>query len=54
MQRMEAGVIRSRAVEDASYSSRALMTLQGWRERVSEKVVESRAGCSKMGPGWNG
>jgi hypothetical protein len=37
---MEAGVIRSLEVEDASPTSTALMTLQRWMERVAEKEVE--------------
>ena len=38
--RMEAGVIRSLEVEDASPTSTALMTLQRWMERIAEKEVE--------------
>jgi hypothetical protein len=37
---MEAGVIRSLEVEDASPTSTALMTLQRWMERIAEKEVE--------------
>jgi hypothetical protein len=37
---MEAGVIRSLEVEDASPTSAALMTLQRWMERIAEKEVE--------------
>jgi hypothetical protein len=37
---MEAGVIRSLEVEDASPTSTALMTLQRWIERIAEKEVE--------------
>jgi AcrR family transcriptional regulator len=40
LRRMEAGVIRSLEVEDASPTSTALMTLQRWVERVAEKEVE--------------
>jgi hypothetical protein len=38
--RMEAGVIRSLEVEDASPTSTGLMILQRWMERVAEKEVE--------------
>jgi hypothetical protein len=37
---MEAGVIRSLEVEDASPTSRALVTLQRWVEWIAEKEVE--------------
>jgi hypothetical protein len=37
---MEAGVMRSLEVEDASPTSTALMALQRWMERVAEKEVE--------------
>jgi hypothetical protein len=37
---MEAGVIRSLEVEDASPTNTALMTLQRWTERVAEKEME--------------
>jgi hypothetical protein len=37
---MEAGVIRSLEVEDASPTSTALMTLQRWMERIAERKVE--------------
>jgi hypothetical protein len=40
LRRMEAGVIRSLEVEDASPTSAALMTLQRWMERIAEKEVE--------------
>jgi hypothetical protein len=40
LRRMEAGVIRSLEVEDASPSSTALVTLQRWMERIAEKEVE--------------
>jgi hypothetical protein len=40
LRRMEAGVIRSLEVEDASPTSTVLMTLQRWMERVAEKEVE--------------
>jgi hypothetical protein len=40
LRRMEAGVIRSLEVEDASPTSTALMTLQRWIERIAEKEVE--------------
>jgi hypothetical protein len=40
LRRMEAGVIRSLEVEDASPTSTALMTLQRWIERIAEKAVE--------------
>jgi len=40
LRRMEAGVIRSLEVEDASPTSTALMTLQHWMERIAEKEVE--------------
>jgi hypothetical protein len=40
LRRMEAGVIRSLEVEDASPTSAALMTLQRWVERIAEKEVE--------------
>src|SRR5262249_52693711 len=40
LRRMEAGVVRSLEVEDASLTSTALMTLQRWMERVAEKEVE--------------
>lgn len=39
LRRMEAGVIRSLEVEDASPSSAALMILQRWMERIAEKEV---------------
>jgi hypothetical protein len=37
---MEAGVIRSLEVEDASPTTTAWMTLQRWMERIAEKEVE--------------
>jgi hypothetical protein len=37
---MEAGVIRSLEVEDASPTSAALQTLMRWMERIAEKEVE--------------
>jgi hypothetical protein len=40
LRRMEAGVIRSLEVEDASPTSSALMTLQRWVERIAEKEVD--------------
>jgi hypothetical protein len=40
LRRMEAGVIRSLEVEDASPTSTALMTLQRWMERSAQKEVE--------------
>jgi hypothetical protein len=40
LRRMEAGVIRSLEVEDASPTSTALVMLQRWIERVAEKEVE--------------
>jgi hypothetical protein len=40
LRRMEAGVIRSLEVEDASPTSTALMALQRWKERIAEKEVE--------------
>jgi hypothetical protein len=40
LRRMEAGVIRSLEVEDASPTSTALMPLQRWMERIAEKEVE--------------
>jgi DNA repair ATPase RecN len=40
LRRMEAGVIRSLEVEDASPTSTALMTLQRWMERIAKKEVE--------------
>jgi hypothetical protein len=40
LRRMEAGLIRSLEVEDASPTSTALMTLQRWTERIAEKEVE--------------
>jgi hypothetical protein len=40
LRRMEAGVIRSLEVEDASPTNSALMTLQRWMERIAEKEVE--------------
>jgi hypothetical protein len=40
LRRMEAGVIRSLEVEDASPTSTALMTLQRWMERITEREVE--------------
>jgi hypothetical protein len=40
LRRMEAGVIRSLEVEDASPASTALMTSQRWMERIAEKEVE--------------
>jgi hypothetical protein len=40
LRRMEAGVIRSLEVEDASPTSTALMTLQRWIELIAEKEVE--------------
>jgi hypothetical protein len=40
LRRMEAGVIRSLEVEDASPSCTALMTLQRWMERIAEKEME--------------
>jgi hypothetical protein len=39
LRRMEAGVISSLEVEDASPTSAALMTLQRWMERIAEKEV---------------
>jgi hypothetical protein len=39
LRRMEAGVVRSLEVEDASPTSTALMTLQRWMERIAEKEV---------------
>jgi hypothetical protein len=39
LRRMEAGVIRSLEVEDASPTSTALMTLQRWMEQIAEKEV---------------
>jgi hypothetical protein len=59
LRRMEAGVIRSLEVEDASPTSTALMTLQRWMERIAEKEVERiTAKCrryqeqSKPVPAW--
>jgi hypothetical protein len=59
LRRIEAGVIRSLEVEDASLTSAALMTLQRWLERVAEKEVERiTAKCrryqeqSKLIPAW--
>jgi hypothetical protein len=40
LRRMEAGVICSLEVEDASPTSTALTTLQRWMERIAEKEVE--------------
>src|SRR5262249_23104011 len=40
LRRMEAGVLRSLEVEDASPTSAALQTLARWMERVAEKEVE--------------
>jgi len=40
LRRMEAGVIRSLEVEDASPTSTALMTLQRWMERIAEMEIE--------------
>jgi hypothetical protein len=40
LRRMEAGVIRSLEVEDASPTSTALMMLQRWVERIAEKEVD--------------
>jgi hypothetical protein len=40
LRRMEAGVILSLEVEDASPTSTALMTLQRWMERIAEIEVE--------------
>lgn len=40
LRRMEAGVIRSLEVKDASPISTALMTLQRWMERIAKKEVE--------------
>jgi hypothetical protein len=40
LRRMEAGVIHSLEVEDASPTSTALMTLQRWMERIAEREVE--------------
>ena len=40
LRRMEAGVIRSLEVEDASPTSAALMTLQRWVERIAVKEVK--------------
>jgi hypothetical protein len=40
LRRMEAGVVRSLEVEDASDTSTALLTLQRWMERVAEREVE--------------
>jgi hypothetical protein len=37
---MEAGMVHSLELEDASPTSTALMTLQRWMERVAEKEVE--------------
>jgi hypothetical protein len=59
LRRMEAGVINSFEVEDASPTSTALMTLRRWMERVAEKEVERiTAKCrryqeqSKPVPAW--
>ncbi len=43
LRRMEAGVIRSLEVEDASPTSAALLTLRRWVERIAEKEVERLA-----------
>jgi hypothetical protein len=40
LRRMEAGVIRSLEVEDASPTSTALRTLQRWMERIAEREVD--------------
>jgi hypothetical protein len=40
LRRMEAGVIRSLEVEDASPTSTTLMMLQRWVERIAEKEVD--------------
>ena len=59
LRRMEAGVIHSLEVEDASPTSTALMTLQRWMERIAEKEVERiTAKCrryqeqGKLVPAW--
>jgi hypothetical protein len=59
LRRMEAGVIRSLEVEDASSTSTALMTLQRWMERIAEKEIERiTAKCQryqeqgKVVPAW--
>jgi hypothetical protein len=59
LHRMEAGVIRSLEVEDASPTSTALMTLQRWVERIAEKEVDRiTAKCrryqdqGKVVPAW--
>jgi hypothetical protein len=59
LRRMEAGVIRSLEVEDASPTSAALMTLQRWMERIAEREVQRiTAKCrryreqGKAVPGW--
>ena len=40
LRRMEAGVIHSLEVEDASPASTALITLQRWVERIAEKEID--------------
>jgi hypothetical protein len=40
LRRMEAGMIRSLEVENASPTSTALMTLRRWMERIAEKEVD--------------
>jgi len=40
LRRMEAGVIRSLEVEDASPTSAALLMLQRWIERIAEKEID--------------
>ena len=59
LRRMEAGVIRSLEVEDASPTSTALMIMRRWMERIAEKEVERiTAKCrryqeqGKLAPSW--
>src|SRR5262249_43337217 len=48
LRRMEAGVIRSLEVEDASPTSAALQTLARWMERVAQKeVARLTAKCAR-------
>jgi hypothetical protein len=59
LRRMEAGVIRSLEVEDASPTSTALMTMKRWMVRIAEKEIERiTAKCrryqdqGKPAPAW--
>ena len=64
LRRMQAGVVSSLEVEDASPTSAALMALQRWVEQIAEQEVdritakcqryETRANRSHAGSGGHG